>query len=77
MMDPYWIDKARSLGVGVTARSEADALEIHRVAFGEPETKAGRIPTFADIEQKHVAPNMGNLLKRGIRFPLGYEHIPI
>ena len=27
----------------------------------------------AELDQGHVIPNMGNMLKRGIWFPLGYD----
>lgn len=72
---PYWIPISGRLGVGVTAYSEADALSLFEVAFGSG--KQHGVPTpvvdLADLDQGHVIPNMGNHLKRGIWFPLGYE----
>jgi hypothetical protein len=59
--------------VGVTAYSEVDAREIVRAIFDRPIVKVEVISDMRDIEQNHVAPNMGNHFKRGIWFPLGYE----
>jgi hypothetical protein len=83
-MTPYWITVERvpyptpiNLGVGITARSEADAVALSEAAFGSMAVidKIKPITDFRDIEQNHVAPNMGDWSKRGIWFPLGYDHI--
>ena len=80
-MRPYWITFKNPplgffrAGVGITATSEAEAVAILANAFTElPEVNIVRhIQSFEEIEQNHVAPNMGNILKRGIWFPKGYE----
>jgi len=74
-MHPYWINVSGSLGVGITAKSEADALEIFTRAFGSSKTVGNieMVKDMNDLDQHHVVPNMGNWLRRGIWFPLGYE----
>jgi hypothetical protein len=79
-MERYWITFEKradpsflNLGVGVTAYSEADAREIVHAAFDRPMAKVEVISDMREIEQNHVAPNVGNHFKRGIWFPLGYE----
>lgn len=59
-----------SLGVGVTAWSEEDAISLFRRAW--PTDKIVGIQAIndiRDIDQGHVAPNMGDWLRRGIWFP--------
>jgi hypothetical protein len=75
-MRPYWIktDRPMSLGIGVTAQSEEDAIGLFREAF--PTHTALGITVIQDmreIDQKHVAPNAGDWLRRGIWFPLGHK----
>jgi hypothetical protein len=65
------------LGCGVTAHSEAEAINIisHRV-FGGSLPRIKRIVRDIDVstlDQNHVVPNMGNIFKIGVWFPLGYE----
>lgn len=65
-------------GVGVTGHDKADALAmVKELIFG-----GGDLPIVLELEegvdisgldQKHVVPNMGNPLKRGVWFPLGYS----
>ncbi len=78
-MHPYWITISGHLGVGITARSEADALHLFELAFGSAEKIVGIaiIKDMNDLDQNHVLPNMGgaNFLRRGIWFPQGQEHI--
>jgi len=77
MMRPYWIEIPGRLGVGIAARSRADALALFAVAFGS-EHQAGEVRWIKDmneLDQGHVAPNMGNWFKRGVWYPLGYEHV--
>ncbi|MGX9142654.1 hypothetical protein [Mesorhizobium sp. 128a] len=78
-MHPYWITINGSLGVGVTARSEADALQLFELAFGSAEkiVSIEMIKDMNDLDQNHVLPNTGgaNFLRRGIWFPQGQEHI--
>ena len=65
-----------NLGIGITAASEADARAMFAAAFGAAH-RIAQIRAIADadeLDRKHVVLNMGNMLKRGIWFPLGYEH---
>jgi len=77
-MRPYWITITGHLGVGVTASSEADALQLFGLAF--PSKKVIGIEIIKDmndLDQNHVVPNLdgANWLRHGIWFPSGYEHI--
>ena len=60
-MHPYWITLSGHLGVGITARSEADALQLFALAFGSAEkiVSIEIIKDMNDLEQNHVVPNMG------------------
>jgi hypothetical protein len=79
MMRPYWITTSQptGLGYGVTARSVDDAKGLlgpilsddDQILTVEPVTDIG------SLDQGHVVPNMGLILKRGVWFPLGYEHL--
>jgi len=75
-MHPYWIDIDGKLGVGITARSDEDALQIFVTIFGDRFRAAGLrvIRDINELDQGHVAPNMGNWFMRGVWFPLGHEH---
>ena len=65
-------------GCGVTALGEDDALQLLRTSIF-----AGRdlpenltiiiVRSEADLNQKHVLPNSGNMLRRGVWFPSGHE----
>ncbi|TPM02754.1 hypothetical protein FJ960_16385 [Mesorhizobium sp. B2-3-11] len=72
-MHPYWIKISGHLGVGVTARSEADALHLFELAFGSAQkiVSIEIIKDMNDLDQNHVLPNLGstNWLRRGIWFP--------
>jgi len=78
-MHPYWITIDGHLGVGITARSEADALQLFELAFGSTEKITGIvvIKDMNDLDQNHVVPNMSGAtwFRRGIWFPQGQEHI--
>ena len=84
----YWFefsqdrDKALPAGIGigcgVTAYDYDDAVRLVRDAVFD-----GRdLPAIAnqvtdidvsDLDASHVRPNMGNVLRRGVWYPLGYE----
>ncbi len=82
-MKPYWISfhdappaTPLRLGMGITAQDEEDARGLAAEAAPGVAIAALRVVIDADeLEQNHVVPNMGNILKRGIWFPLGYESI--
>ena len=78
-MRPYWVEfrnaplSALRLGMGVTAYSEADARDLVGQAVpGQTISDIRPVERVADLEQGHVVPNIGNILVRGIWFPLGY-----
>ncbi len=77
MMVPYWINCADAPGVGITARDDADALSLFEAAFGQERQLSHLQPVHdaSELDQSHVVPNMGNWLRRGIWYPLGYEHV--
>ncbi|MER8365495.1 hypothetical protein [Mesorhizobium sp. M0306] len=78
-MHPYWIRISGSLGVSVTARSEADALQLFALAYGirQEIISIEIIKDMNDLDQNHVVPNLGaaNWFRRGIWYPQGLEHI--
>lgn len=86
-MRRFWIEFEPPLGVhnhpattlagcGVTALSVEDALSLlkeHLFPYGLP--KIGKLVEDVDIstiDHHHVVPNMGNVLVRGIWYPLGF-----
>ena len=65
-------------GIGITATSMTDALGILQEAIlkedtDEFELDVKEISELSKLDQNHVVPNMGNHLKRGVWYPLGYE----
>ena len=64
-----------NLGMGVTGRDEADVRTL--AAMAEPVTikTLREVKSVDELDQGHVVPNMGNMLKRGIWFPKGYEAV--
>lgn len=77
MLVPYWIDCLDAPGVGITAQSETDALTLLEKAFGggRKPSRVSRIHDATELDQNHVVPNMGNWLKRGVWYPIGYEDV--
>ena len=78
-MRPYWIttDKPMTLGYGVTAYSPEDAETLLRLVV-PAEHAIIDITWVRDVQaldQGHVVSNMGNLFKRGMWYPLGYDHL--
>jgi len=66
------------LGCGVTAYSQEDAvaLVVEKVFTKIPLPAIESVQEDVDIstlDAGHVRPNMGNVLKRGIWFPIGYD----
>lgn len=82
---PYWITvepiqgpSVLNLGAGITASPKTDAREMFAMAFGAAH-RIAQVSAATDVDeldQRHVVPKMGNVLKRGIWFPLGYDHHP-
>ncbi|MGJ4945880.1 hypothetical protein ACQR1W_35325 [Bradyrhizobium sp. HKCCYLS1011] len=67
-----------NLGCGVTAYSRNDAISLlHERVFGAddlpPLINVIEDVSISQLEHKHVRPNLGNHLERGIWFPQGYD----
>lgn len=67
-----------SLGCGVTAANLDDALSLvrERLFAHAPTPRLRRIVQDVDVkalDPGHVLPNMGDVTRRGIWFPLGYD----
>jgi hypothetical protein len=62
------------LGIGVTAENEAEAAVLAGANLFQgadlPAHSIRRIETMDEVDPRHVRPNMGNHLVRGIWFPL-------
>lgn len=75
MLKPYWIEtnKPLSIGYGITARSQEDAGGLLRLTLSGDYVIISIEPVddLASLDQGHVIPNMGNIFRRGIWFPLG------
>ena len=65
------------LGCGVTAYDLDDAMSfVTKVFTGFPAPKVRRVTADIDVstlDERHILPSMGNVLRRGVWFPLGYE----
>ena len=76
-MERYWANTKRmpqpsplNVGVGVTAHSVADARALIAEHFGELEIEGIMIVSdLGALDQKHVRPNMGDHMVRGVWFP--------
>ena len=79
LLRPYWIktDEPMALGYGITALSERDAEAILRRAVSSDCAiiTVKPLENATQLDRWHVVPNMGNMLRRGIWYPLGYDHI--
>jgi hypothetical protein len=83
MMKPYWIkfDPAEAvsplnLGMGVTARDDADAVYLAQLVASE--RKIASVSLIEDInalDERHVRPSMGNIFVRGVWWPGGHEGV--
>ena len=83
----FWIEFEPPLGkhmhpgltkanCGVTAVDFDDALSLLNHVFPNGLPNIGRVIEDVDVstlEQGHVLPNMGNVLVRGIWYPLGFS----
>jgi hypothetical protein len=83
----YWFEFQRtgtsenlSLGYGVTAHDYNDALRLleQRVFEGRPLPQIVRCTEDVDVstlDSRHVLPNIGLVIARGVWYPQGYEEI--
>jgi hypothetical protein len=78
VLTAYWItfpdDLNFPIGVGVTAHSREDALRVLEAAGFEFHRRAKRIQvredvSLADLDPRHVVPNMGPIVVRGVWCP--------
>jgi hypothetical protein len=78
----YWFTMRESfgpsLGFGITAKDLDDALsllakaaeEVNRIQINGTMVESWReIKSADELEQNHVVPNMGVMLRRGVWFP--------
>jgi hypothetical protein len=65
------------LGCGITARDLEDALQLARARVWQ----GGDLPALARVQEevdistldsKRIRPNMGDVTRRGVWYPLGY-----
>ncbi len=77
-VDPSHGPSVLSVGVGTTAASEADARAMFAAAFKAAHriARVRAVVAADELDPRPVAPNTGNTLKRGVWFPLGYDHPP-
>ena len=81
-MRVYWLvlrdDRHGGFGFGITARDWEDAIsllkEAARVSMGRPADEAmidswKEVRNVSELEQDHVVPNMGMMLRRGVWYP--------
>jgi hypothetical protein len=73
-MRPYWVSVENGIGIGVTARSEADAFELAAAVVPPDRRITGVRPIrkLEELDRNHVVPNMASWFVRGIWFPLGH-----
>ena len=76
MNDPHPIGTL--MGCGVTASSRQEALELLSAGVFQRHpmpsiTKCVEDVEMADLDPKHVLPNVGDPSQSGIWFPLGYN----
>lgn len=75
--DGYVYPAGTRMGCGVTAYSEFEAMRpIKNVVFGDQDlplvAEIIEIEDVSQLDSNHVIPNMGNFLKPGVWFPMGY-----
>jgi len=73
MLTTFWFNTSSDLGFGVTAESQAAAEELLR-KYGYPPrgveiTGVVAGIEFAALDQKHVVPNAGPVVVKGIWYP--------
>ena len=73
MLTSFWFNTNKGLGFGVTAESQEAAEELLR-QYGYPPTGVEVTGVicgieFASLDQRHVVPNAGPTVVRGVWFP--------
>jgi len=84
----FWIEVDRSndadlpvsiwAGVGVTAENELEAKKIAIEKVVGTNCDIGSltavvVQSLEELDQNHVRPNIGNFLKKGVWYPVGYD----
>lgn len=70
----FWFELSRGLGIGVTAGSEAEAAQLAETTRAAYFPDAAVLCVIADVDvstldAKHVIPNAGPVVVRGVWFP--------
>ena len=82
-MKVYWFEMGESFGpspawFGITAKDFDDALlllakvvrDLYHIEFSAEMIESWKeVRDASELEQKHVVPNMGLILRRGVWFP--------
>ena len=73
MLKRFWFRTRPGLGYGVTATSQEDAVGLLQ-SFGYPREGEELLEIIeninvAELDQKHVVPNAGVVVVRGVWFP--------
>ena len=73
MLTSFWFRTSKGLGYGVTAESEDEARVLLR-SLGYPLIDQEIVEVlsnvrFDQLDQRHVAPNCGPIVVRGVWFP--------
>ena len=81
-MKPYWVSLVNApfgleRGLGITAIDEADVRRLAGEAAGRDVALESIrwIRDAAELDVNHVVPSMGNLLRHGMWFLRGFEHL--
>jgi hypothetical protein len=73
MLIAFWFNTSKGLGFGVTAESLESAAELLRQHGYPPRgvevTNVVAGVKFAALDQKHVVPNAGPIVVKGIWYP--------
>jgi hypothetical protein len=77
---PLKTPSALNIGCGITAYDYDDAINVLReqVFASQPLPSIASFVEDVDVstlDQKHVLPNLGQVVKRGVWFPLGFESV--
>ena len=73
MLTAFWFNTSSGLGFGVTAESQDAAVELLQ-QYGYPPSGVELTSVvvgiqFAALDQKHVVPNAGPIVVRGVWYP--------
>lgn len=77
MFEPIGRMSALNIGCGITAKNREDAITLLRERVFDLNPMPEIISCIEDVDvstldEGHVLPNMGSVVKRGVWFPVGY-----